>query len=409
MKKYNSRGGYRGRSYNSRRPRRSGGYRRNSGTTKFIPHSKYVAKADEGYEPPSIYAEDQFYKDFNLSEVLKNNIEAKGYVHPTIIQAQSIPVISQGQDILGLASTGSGKTNAFLIPMIDKVIRVNNQKCLIIVPTRELAQQIQAEFKALVRGTRVYSTLVIGGTSINAQIGQLRRNPQFVIGTPGRLEDLTKRGALHLNEFNNIVLDEVDRMLDMGFIPVIRFLISKLTDTKQSMFFSATMTSEAEQIANTILKNPVKVQVAKEEAHKNVHQDIIPVPTHADKLEKLHELLTTSELEKVLVFSRTKHGADKLSRRLSQQGHRVDAIHGGKTQNRRTRVLDAFRANKINILVATDVAARGLDIKGVSHVINYDEPENYKDYIHRIGRTGRAGKAGNAFTFVIQPGMQVNQ
>ncbi|KXK26030.1 MAG: ATP-dependent RNA helicase RhlE [candidate division WS6 bacterium OLB20] len=361
----------------------------------------YIAKAEEGYQPPSIYVEDKLYSDFNLHTVIKQNLARKGYKYPTVIQDRTIPVISEGHDVLGLASTGSGKTNAFLIPMLDKTIRRQSDRCLIIVPTRELAVQIQDEFRTLAAGSRVHSTVVIGGASMGAQIGNLRRNPQFVIGTPGRLKDLFERKVLDLSQFNNIVLDEVDRMLDMGFVPVITFLISKLPQDRQSLFFSATMSRDAERIAHTLLRDPVTIQIEKEAAHKNVHQDIVPVSSNDEKVTVLSKLLSQDDFSKVLVFSRTKHGADRLSRRLSQNGHKVDSIHGGKTQNRRLRVLSEFRSNRINVLIATDVAARGLDIENVSHVINYDEPENYKDYIHRIGRTGRAGKAGIALTFVV--------
>ncbi|HCC67920.1 TPA: ATP-dependent helicase, partial [Patescibacteria group bacterium] len=230
-RRYNTHKNYR--SKRSYKPRRYGG--------KKIPTQKYIAKAEQGYVAPSIYVEDKTYEDFNVSsKMLKQNIQRKGYKNPTKIQDQAIPVILNGKDVLGLASTGSGKTGAFLIPMIDKTIKDHSQKCLIIVPTRELASQIEDEFRDLARDTNIYSTLVIGGTRINSQINKLRRNPEFVIGTPGRLKDLYERKVLDLSKFNNIILDEVDRMLDMGFIPDISFLISKLRDKKQTLFFSAT-------------------------------------------------------------------------------------------------------------------------------------------------------------------------
>lgn len=397
-------GGGRRRSYSSRDYRgksrgRSGGGNKSRFGGENIPHTKYIAKAEEGYIAPSIYAENSLYANFKISENLKKNIEAKGYKHPTMIQEEAIPVILEGNDVLGLASTGSGKTGAFLIPMLDKIIHDRSQKCLIIVPTRELASQIQDEFRDLSKSLGIYSTLVIGGTSIHAQIKNLKKHPQFVIGTPGRLKDLYERKNLDLSRFNNIVLDEVDRMLDMGFIPDIRFLVSKLRDQRQSLFFSATMSVEAERIANTLLKDPIRIQVEKESPLKRVNQDIIKV-RDVEKISKLRDLLIQEEFKKVLVFSRTKHGADRLSKQLEQNGLKVDSIHGGKSQNKRLRVLSNFKSNQINILIATDVAARGLDIPNVTHVINYDEPQTYKDYIHRIGRTGRAGKTGNALTFV---------
>jgi len=394
----NNRGGN-----NRNRYSRGRSHRRHSGGRRFggekIPHHKYVAKAEEGYIIPSIYVEDKLYDDFAVSEIIKSNIKKKGYIHPTKIQNQAIPIILKGQDILGLASTGSGKTDAFLIPMIDKMIKDTSQRCLIIVPTRELAAQIQDSFSDLAKGTNIYSTLAIGGTRINSQINKLKRNPEFVIGTPGRLKDLYQRKALNLNTFNNIILDEVDRMLDMGFVPDITFLISKLREKKQTLFFSATMSPPAEKIAHTLLRNPERIQVEKESPLKNIDQDIVKIGGN-QKAGVLTDLLHRDEFKKVLVFSRTKRGADKLSKQLRESGFRVDAIHGNKSQNKRLRVLSWFKTNEINILIATDVAARGLDIPNVSHVINYDEPENFKAYIHRIGRTGRAGKSGNALTFV---------
>jgi len=378
---------------------RHGSRRRKYGGKK-IPHEKYIAKAEKGYVAPSIYVEDKTYEDFDICTVLKKNIERKGYKYPTKIQDQAIPVILQGKDVLGLASTGSGKTGAFLIPILNKIIKDNTQRCLIIVPTRELASQIQDEFRDLSRDTNIYSALVIGGMSIGRQINQLKRNPQFVMGTPGRLKDLYERKVLDLSKFNNIILDEVDRMLDMGFIPDITFLISKLRDKKQTLFFSATMAPKAESVANTLLQNPVRIQVEKESSLKNIDHDIVKVRHAEDKINILTDLLDKDEFQKVLIFSRTKRGADKLSNQLYKKGFRADAIHGNKSQNKRLRVLSNFKTNQLDILVATDVAARGLDIPNVSHVINYDEPENYKAYIHRTGRTGRAGKTGCALTFV---------
>ena len=389
---------------------RNGGYRGKSrkgfsGKRKFgsekIAQSRYVAKAEEGFVASSIYAEGKYYRDYPISQVLKRNIKMKGYMNPTKIQDQTISKVLEGNDILGLASTGSGKTGAFLIPLIDKVLRDFTQKCLIIVPTRELAAQIQEEFNDLSKHTNIFSSLVIGGSSMSVQIRGLRRKPNFVIGTPGRLKDLYARKIFDLKTFNNIVLDEVDRMLDMGFVADIKYLITNLHAKRQSLFFSATMTHEAEKIANSLLDNAVKVQVEKESPLKNIEQSMVKVSSQADKMRVLLELLEKTEFKKVLIFSRTKRGADRLSKRLHEKRFRADSIHGDKSQNRRLRVLSNFKNNKIDILIATDVAARGLDIPNVSHVINFDEPENYKDYIHRIGRTGRVGRAGAALTFVV--------
>ncbi|MBN1373784.1 DEAD/DEAH box helicase [Candidatus Dojkabacteria bacterium] len=414
---YNSSGGS---SYQNRNRDRSGGYRGFSRQNRFgknrgfrnqrsnrgrfigekIPYEKYISKTVENYIAPSIYAEDRLFSEYAISELIKRNISSKGYNHPTLVQSQAIPHILQGKDVLGRASTGSGKTGAFLIPLIDKVLKDKLQKCLIIVPTRELASQIRTELIELSRGSGIFSVLIIGGVSMGMQINDLRRNPSFIIGTPGRLKDLYERNKINLETFNNIVLDEVDRMLDMGFIGDITLLISKLREKKQTLFFSATMSFEAEKIADTLLSNPVKLKIEEESPLKSVNQNVVMVQNSEQKLPTLVSLLTKEEFTKVLIFSRTKHGADNLTKKLKAQNLRVEAIHGNKTQQKRLRVISDFKLNRINILVATDVAARGLDIPNVSHVINYDEPQTFKDYIHRIGRTGRAGKPGNALTFV---------
>ncbi len=360
----------------------------------------YVLPAQPMVEQPSIYVEDKTYDDFNLEPRLKQNLKARKYINPTKIQDLAIPPALEGNDVLAQASTGSGKTGAFLVPMVNKIMEDPRQKCLIILPTRELAQQTQMELEKLTPGTNIKSTIIIGGVSMVPQRRQMSRHPNFVIATPGRLKDLWQQKIINLNDYNNVVLDEVDRMLDMGFINDIRLIISKLRDDRQSLFVSATMTPEAEKLATELLRNPVKVQTAKQAPQASVNQDVVRVPQGADKVTVLHELLIQQSFEKVLIFSQTKRGAEKLSKILNGKGHRVDAIHGDKSQSKRTRVIEMYRANKINILVATDVVARGLDVKDISHVINFDEPNSYEDYIHRIGRTGRIGKTGTALTFL---------
>ena len=284
--------------------------------------------------------------------------------------------------------------------MINKGVQDRSQRFLIVVPTRELAIQIQDEFMQLARNTGLRSVLVIGGNSIGAQIGILRRDPAFVIATPGRLKDISEREAIYLKDINNVILDEVDRMLDMGFIDDIRYITSHLNDDRQSLFFSATTNRKSEDIANTLLKNPVRIEIQKQEAGKNVDQDIIKLKEGETKFNVLCDYLSKDEFKKVLLFTRTKREAENLSRKLSDRGVKVNALHGDKRQAQRTRIIDAFKKDQLNILVATDVASRGLDVNNISHVINYDMPENYDDYIHRIGRTGRAGKKGYALTFV---------
>ena len=331
---------------------------------------------------------------------LKQNIYAKGYKVLTPIQDQAIPFILGNNDIIGIANTGTGKTAAFLIPLVNKVIKDRTQKVLVIAPTRELAEQINEEFKLLALNLRVFSTLIIGGQNIRTQILGLRRNPNFVIGTPGRIKDLINRHQLNLGNFNNVVLDETDRMVDIGFIKEIKTIISLLPNQRQSLFFSATVSKKVEEIIRLFVKNPITISVKKQDTNANIQQNIVRVPKHIKKVDQLHDLLISQGFEKVLVFGNTKWGVQKLATELINRGFKADAIHGNKRQNQRKTILENFKKNKISILLATDVAARGLDIENVSHVINYDIPNSYNEYIHRIGRTGRAEKTGTAITFI---------
>jgi ATP-dependent RNA helicase RhlE len=364
-----------------------------------IDPSKYVNKAS-GVVIEEVYNSVHTFADFKIDERLKDNIIKKGYLVPKPIQDQSIPHILEGKDLIGLANTGTGKTAAFLIPLIHKVLNNAEAKVLIVVPTRELAVQINDEMMLFAGNLPISSALCIGGADIRRQTEKLRRRPSFVIGTPGRLKDLQKRKILNLSFFNNIVLDEVDRMLDMGFIEDIKFLISFLPENRQSLFFSATTSRKADLIAQSLLRNPITVSVVKGETSKNVDQDIIKCSDKRQKVEILSELLTKAEFKKVLIFTRTKRGAEELQEDLFKKGFKVDSIHGDKSQYKRERALTQFRKDYVTILVATDVAARGLDISDITHVINFNEPENFEDYIHRIGRTGRGDKKGIAITFV---------
>lgn len=339
------------------------------------------------------------FADFPVHELIGRNIAQKGYINPTPIQDQAIPAIIEGKDVIGLASTGTGKTAAFLIPLIDKVVKNPRERVLVIVPTRELAVQIIEEGRSFAKNVRAFFTLVIGGVDMGRQIRELRMNPQFVVGTPGRLKDLVERGVLRLSEFRTIVLDEVDRMLDMGFINDIRTLITELPRERHSLFFSATMSDKARVVAREFLHDPVTIQVETQHASASVDQDVVRL-NGRNKVEVLHDLLISPGFDKVLIFGRTKHGMEKLSRILEDRGFAATAIHGNKSQNQRQRALNAFKNNEIKILLATDVASRGIDIDQVTHVINYELPESYEDYIHRIGRTGRADKTGVALTFI---------
>lgn len=361
--------------------------------------TQFVKKAIQTTEV-EVYNPKHRFADFEMHSKLKANVAAAGYVHPTPIQDGVIPHILEGRDIIGIANTGTGKTAAFLLPLIHKMFKYQKEKVLIIVPTRELALQIEDELRKFATGSGLRSALVIGGAHMDGQIRSLARNPSFVIGTPGRLKDLIERGKLSLSEFNHIVLDEVDRMLDMGFIADIKHLVSLMKSPRQSMFFSATMPREIAELAKKFLTDPVTIAIKSRATSENVDQDVVRVSPKEDKLEVLHNLLLKPEFGKVLIFGRTKYAVDKLAHKLEERGFKADSIHGDKSQSQRQRALRRFTQNEIAILVATDVAARGLDIPDVTHVINYELPENYEDYIHRIGRTGRGSKKGNALTFI---------
>jgi superfamily II DNA/RNA helicase len=345
------------------------------------------------YEPKNNFS------DFNINSLLKENIFKKGYLKPTEIQDQAIQPLLDGRDVVGIASTGTGKTAAFLIPLINKILSDHSQKALIITPTRELAMQVEQEVRILARGTSIQSVICIGGENIGKQIRSLNNSPNFIVGTPGRLLDLGMRNKINFSSFKNIVLDEVDRMLDMGFVKDISFIISKLSDNRQSLFFSATLPKKAEDIARKFLKNPVVITLKTQTASENIDQDIVKIKGR-NKPEVLLELLNKQELKKVLVFGRTKRGIEKLGKELNNRGVKAVVIHGNKSQGQRKRALEEFRNNKVSILLATDLASRGLDIDNITHVINYDLPQSYEDYIHRIGRTGRASRTGFALTFV---------
>lgn len=345
------------------------------------------------------YQNENSFADFAINEKIKANLLYKGYREPTPIQDQIIPFILAGKDVVGIAATGTGKTAAFLIPLIDKVSKNPKSKVLIITPTRELALQIRDELEIFSHNLPISSVLCIGGAAISRQAEKLKRNPTFVIGTPGRLSDFKQKHKLHTNEFDTIVLDEVDRMLDMGFVHDVKALTSDLPESRQSLFFSATTNYKVEAVMQGFLRNPALVTIKSPETRANIKQEMIKVGEQG-KLATLEELLKKKEFQKVLVFGRTKWGMEKLSKELDSHGFKVASIHGNKSQGQRQKALQQFREDRIQVLLATDVVSRGLDIKNVSHVINYDLPECYEDYIHRIGRTGRADKTGVALTFM---------
>jgi superfamily II DNA/RNA helicase len=340
------------------------------------------------------------FNDFQIDARIKANIAKHGFTAPTPIQDKAIPHVLKGQDVVGIANTGTGKTAAFLIPLINKILLSPREKVIVMVPTRELAIQIEVELRLFTPMLRIFGVCCVGGAPIGRQISQLKLMHSFVIGTPGRIKDLIERKFIKLDEFKTVVLDEADRMLDMGFINDMRAIMSKMPKDRHTLFFSATLSPEIAALIKEFLREPVSISVKTRDTAKNVDQDVVRVGFGKDKMQILREMLTKAEFSKVLVFGRTKHGVEKLSKLLSQAGVKAESIHGNKNHGQRQRALGAFKDSKVQVLVATDVAARGLDIPDVSHVINFDLPATYDDYVHRIGRTGRGNKTGKALTFI---------
>ncbi|MEA2715485.1 MAG: ATP-dependent helicase DeaD [Candidatus Parcubacteria bacterium] len=370
------------------------------GFSQFSDSSKFINKAVITEEMEHFVPEHSF-KDFNIDERLKNAVIAKGYSVPTPIQDRAIPHILKNANVLGIANTGTGKTAAFLIPLINKVLANPKEKVLIVAPTRELATQIDQELKGFVKGLKIFSVCCAGGAPLGNQIRELRYFNNFVTGTPGRLKDHITSRRIVLSEFRTIVLDEADRMLDMGFIADMRFIMAGLPKERQSLFFSATLSAEVEKLIKEFLSEPVRISVKTRDTAQNIEQDVVRVK-NGSKYDKLSDLLRQEGFQKVLIFGRTKFGVERLSKMLIEKGFKASSIHGNKNQSQRERALKLFKTNDLQVLVATDVAARGLDIADVSHVINYDLPATYDDYIHRIGRTGRGDKKGKALTFIEQ-------
>lgn len=339
------------------------------------------------------------FADLSLPQKLKDNIIKRGYSELTPIQNKAIPAIRNASDIIGIANTGTGKTAAFLIPLIENIMKDKHYRALIITPTRELALQIRDELNLFAQGMYIRTALCIGQSSMSTQINDVRRMPSVVVGTPGRLKDLINRGVLRLDSYRMIVLDEADQMLNMGFLKDIKHIISFLPEERQSLFFSATVSTDIKSLIHSFVKNPVTISVKKRESVAHIKHDIVQVERTL-KFEKLSTMLAQDGFVKVIVFGRTKRGVEQLARDLHQKGFDVASLHGNKSQFQRQRAITMFKQDRVNILVATDVAARGLDIPDVSHVINYDVPESYEDYVHRTGRTGRANKEGTALTLI---------
>lgn len=362
--------------------------------------SRYINKATH-IEEEAPYVPKHTFDTFGFNQQTAATLRHIGYQTPSPIQDQSIPPALEGKDIIGLANTGTGKTAAFLLPTIEKLL-VNPviSSVLILAPTRELAQQIDVEFRKFSAGHKLYSTLIVGGANIGRQISQIQRGPHVIIGTPGRVKDLIDRKVLRLHSVNTFVLDEADRMCDMGFVRDIRTIESELPKQRQTFCFSATMTNDVKLIVQEFMRDAVTISVVKNQTNDHIEQDVIRARDKMHKIEILTELLRTPEFEKVIIFGETKFGVQRLADSLTKSNLPAAAIHGNKSQSQRERALKSFKTDQVNILVATDVAARGIDINDVSHVINFDPPKQYDDYIHRIGRTGRAGKAGKALTFI---------
>lgn len=345
------------------------------------------------------YVPKHTFGTFGLNPLLTKTISKLGIDTPSPIQDQTIPLILEGRDVIGLAETGTGKTAAFLVPLIHKTNLEYKRMTLILTPTRELALQIEQELRKLTPEFKLYFTTCVGGTSIVPQIRGLKKKNHFVIGTPGRILDLMDRGVLDAHRVTTVVLDEADRMLDMGFIHDMRKILENTPKNRETLFFSATMNKGVESLTSEFLIDPITVSVKKKDVTNSIEQDVVRYATH-HKYDTLKALLTDESLKRVIIFGSMKHSVEKLALELSRDGIAADSIHGNKSHGQRQRALSRFKSGNARVLVATDVAARGIHVDNVSHVINYDLPNTFEDYVHRIGRTGRARERGKALTFV---------
>jgi ATP-dependent RNA helicase RhlE len=341
------------------------------------------------------------FDELGVSEAVLSAVRDAGYKHPTPIQAQAIPLVLKGRDVMGLAQTGTGKTAAFTLPIVDRLANgPRRTRALVLTPTRELCVQVEESVHKYARHAELDVASVYGGVPLEPQQRKLRNGVDIVVATPGRLIDHLDRQNVVFDDLEVLVLDEADRMLDMGFAPQINRIVSEIPKYRQTLLFSATMPPEVEALARKYLRKPVVVQVGRRsQTADTVTHAVYPVPRER-KSALLARLLKGDELDSVLVFTRTKHGADRVVRHLERENIKATAMHADKTQPQRTRALEDFKTGKVQVLVATDIAQRGLDISGISHVINYDVPQQAEDYVHRIGRTGRAAKEGDAFTFM---------
>ncbi len=345
---------------------------------------------------------DSAFSKLGLSDPLAYAVQEKGYTEPTPIQQQAIPIILSGKDVIGSAQTGTGKTAAFALPILQRLGAHGRMRCLVLEPTRELALQVEEQFKNYSKYTDLEATVVYGGVGYGKQRDDLARGVDVLAATPGRLLDHIEQRVMNLDDIEILVLDEVDRMLDMGFLPDVKRIVQKCPSARQTLFFTATLPPEIASLAGWALRDPVQINIGQRRSPaETVSHAFYPV-VDSQKFELLHALLEQTNFKSVIVFSRTKFGADRIARRLVQAGHSVGVIHSDRSQRERVDALEGFKSGKFELLVATDIAARGLDIAGVSHVVNYDVPENPEDYVHRIGRTGRAQNTGDAFTLVTE-------
>jgi ATP-dependent RNA helicase RhlE len=366
--------------------------------TKVFEHSMFIKAAKP-------VAEDDFipkkmFHQMNIHQHIKRALRTKGYVKPSPVQDATIDHILQGTDIIGIANTGTGKTGAFLIPLVHRLLERKMQRVLILAPTRELADQIEMEAKDLVMGSRLYTFSVTGGRSMKRQMEGLKRRNHILVATPGRLLDLVGKGDIDLKSFDGVVLDEMDMMLDMGFIEDIQKVLAGMPEKRHILMFSATLDPKLEDIAKSYMIEPLHISVKTGRTTDSVEQNVVIVPDDKEKIDVLKELLRNPAMEKVVIFDRTKRGVEELHEDLKAAGFDVDSIHGDRDQRERSMSLRKFKKDEVKILIATNVAARGLDIPKVTHVINYDTPENLDDYTHRIGRAGRNGNIGYSLTFV---------
>jgi ATP-dependent RNA helicase RhlE len=352
-------------------------------------------------EPQAAEADLPSFAEMGLHETVLRAVQDAGYTTPTPIQAQAIPLVMKGRDVMGLAQTGTGKTAAFTLPIVDRLIDgPRRTRALVLTPTRELCVQVEESVRKYALHADLNVLSVYGGVPLDPQEKKLRAGVDIVVATPGRLIDHLERQNVVFDDLEVLVLDEADRMLDMGFAPQINRIVADIPGYRQTLLFSATMPPEVEALARKYLRKPVVVQVGRRSsAASTVTHAVYPVPRDR-KSALLAELLKDAKIDSVLVFTRTKHGADRVVRHLERENIEATAMHADKTQPQRTRALEDFKSGKVRVLVATDIAQRGLDISGITHVVNYDVPQQAEDYVHRIGRTGRAAKEGDAYTFM---------